>query len=130
MVLEAHLITHGLAKRLLQFLGDPRGDATGSDAARLCMADVTGDSATGFKADFRQLSRFTRARFPADYDDLVIANAFENLIFFFGDRKLSRIIKCRNTVRSQSPLRCGLAHQIFQGPELVRFSWTTAHFCA
>ena len=66
LVVEAHLVADDTAEFGVEFLGDPFRDGTGSDPARLGVADPTADAAAELQADLRQLGGLARPGLTCD----------------------------------------------------------------
>jgi hypothetical protein len=100
-VLEADLVAHALPERLLQLLGDARGDGARSDAPRLRVTDVPVQAAPGLEADLRQLRRLARAGLAADHHHLVGEDGVADLGPPRADGQLLGVLERRHAGRAR-----------------------------
>jgi hypothetical protein len=88
---EPDLVADRGAQLDAQLRGDPLGDGTGGDPARLGVPDRAADAAAELEADLRQLGGLARAGLAGDHDDLVVPDRGQDVVLAGGDRQLGRV---------------------------------------
>ena len=88
VVVEAHRIPDGVAKRNAQLVGDPLRDGAGGQPARLRVADGAANPAAELEADLGQLRRLARTGLASDDDHLMLADRFRELITHRADGQI------------------------------------------
>ena len=103
LICESNLVAHHVAQRRFEFFSDTLGNGARSDSARLRMTDAAGFTSSCHQADLRELRRFTRPRFTADDDDLILFNRLDNIGCAFRNRQPRHEFKRRNGITAFCP---------------------------
>ena len=92
LVVEAHLVAHGLPKGRLEFLRNAGCDRSRRNTSRLCMTDQPGDPTSQFQANLGQLCGLAGAGFTADDHHLVFRNRLGYLYLPAADWQLFGVL--------------------------------------
>ncbi|MNV06135.1 hypothetical protein D3C71_964970 [compost metagenome] len=108
VIAKTHFIADATTRLRLQLLGNTVRHGTRRQTTRLGMTNQAFDPAAQLHTDFWQLSGFTGASLPGDNHHLVIANGFEDFLFFLTDRQVLRVFNHRTCCFTQHDFPCSL----------------------